>query len=203
MDYLQIAAYSVGLGLDAMSVCAGIGVKWHGGRQKFRLSFHMGLFQFLMPVLGWLGGRELAMDVESIKNVGTYIGAALVAAIGAKMLYEAIKSHPGGAAEGAEHAMEHTLHYTPKDPTRGWSLVMLSVATSIDALVAGVALGLGGRANESGAILIASIVIGLVAAAMSLFGVAVGRRMGQAFGRWAEIAGAVVLILLGVSFLVI
>lgn len=199
MDYLQIAGYAVGLGLDAMSVCAGVGVKWHGGRQKFRLSFHMGLFQFLMPILGWLAGRELA---TFISGVGAYIGAGLVIAIGGKMLYESLKSHPGAAAEGAEHAVEHTLHLTPKDPTRGWSLIVLSVATSIDALVAGIAIGLGGRTGDNRGIWGVSLVIGLVTAAMALFGVAIGRRLGQAFGRRAEMLGAIVLILLGVSFVV-
>ncbi len=185
--------------MDAMSVCASIGVKWHGARQKFRLSFHMGLFQFFMPILGWLAGQELA---RYIAGVGKYIAAVLVIGIGAKMLYEAIKSHPGGAAEGAEHAIEHQLHMHPKDPTRGWSLVVLSVATSIDALVAGFALGVDvrGAAAEGAGIWIASVIIGVVAAAMSLFGVIVGRRLGQAFGRRAEFAGAIVLILLGASF---
>ena len=184
---------ALGLGMDAMSVCAAVGVKWHGPRQKFRLAWHMGLFQFFMPILGWLGGRQLA---HLLRDVGTYVAAGLVFAIGAKMLYEALRSRPGAVAEQAEHAVEAHLHVRPKDPTRGWSLVALSLATSIDALVAGVSLGLKGHD-----ILSASLVIGMVAGLMALTGVVVGRRIGRAVGKPAEIVGAVVLIVLAGVFL--
>ncbi|HQL74802.1 MAG TPA: manganese efflux pump, partial [Phycisphaerae bacterium] len=93
MSVYQIIAVAVGLGLDAMSVCMAVGVKWHGPRQKFRLAWHMGLFQFLMPVIGWAGGRQLAGLLEAY---GRYIAAGLVFAVGVKMLYEALKGHTGG-----------------------------------------------------------------------------------------------------------
>ena len=193
MHFYDVIIVAVALGMDAMSVCAGIGVKWHGPGQKFRLAWHMGLFQFLMPMIGYFLGHELAGAVQAF---GKYLAAAMVFGVGAKMLYEAIRSHPGAVAERAEQATEGAgpAH---KDPTRGWSLVVLSVATSLDALVVGFSLGLGGR----GAIWGASIVIGLVAAAMALAGVAIGRRAGKAFGRKAEIVGAILLMLLGLSFL--
>lgn len=195
MHLHDIIAMAVGLGMDAMSVSAAIGVKWHGPRQKFRLAWHMGLFQFLMPIAGWLVGSELA---GVIHGVGRYVAAALVAGIGAKMLYEAIRSAPDTTAEQAEHAIEKELHIHSKDPTRGWSLVVLSVATSLDALVVGFSLGLRG---EGGGIWLAAAIIGLVAAAMVLTGIVVGRRLGQRFGKRAEIVGAVILILLGASFI--
>ena len=182
-------AVAAGLGLDAMSVCAAVGVKWHGPRQKFRLAWHMGLFQFFMPVLGWLGGRQVA---DLLRGVAGYVAAALVFAVGAKMLYEAWKSHPGAAAERAEGG---TLR-RGSDPTRGWSLVVLSVATSLDALVVGFSLGL-----RAGAIWHVSVIIGVVAAGMALAGVFLGQHVGRAIGRPAEIAGAIVLMGLGVSFL--
>lgn len=77
-------------------------------------------------------------------------------------------------------------------------MLMLSAATSIDALVVGVSLGLRGSG-----IWVVSVVIGVVAALMALIGVEVGRRAGARFGKGAEIAGAVVLILLGVLFLLV
>ena len=194
MISLEILAVAAGLGVDAMSVCMGIGVKWHGPRQKFRLAWHMGLFQFLMPVLGWLAGSELA---GLLKSVGTYLAAALVFGIGAKMLWEALRGRPGEAIEKGEHAIEKALHVKePADPTRGWSLVLLSVATSLDALVVGFSLGL--RTME---IWWTSAVIGVTAAAMALAGVIVGRHAGRRLGRWAEVGGAAVLMGLGVSFL--
>jgi manganese efflux pump family protein len=196
LPILEILAVAVGLGVDAMSVCMAIGVRWHGPGQKFRLAWHMGLFQFLMPILGWIAGSSLA---GVLKSVGTYVAAALVFAIGAKMLWEAVRNHAGETAEREEHAIEKALHVKAQaDPTKGWSLVVLSVATSLDALVVGFSLGLKGRGFS---IWLASAVIGVTAAAMALFGVAVGKFAGQRLGRWAEAAGAVVLMALGVSFL--
>jgi putative Mn2+ efflux pump MntP len=199
MEPLEVLAIAVALGLDAMSVSAAIGVRWHGPRQRFRLAWHMGLFQFLMPVLGWLGGAQLASLLE---KVGSYVAAALVFAVAGKMLYEAVKSHPGAAeqavATAAKLAAATATATSRPDPTRGWSLVALSVATSLDALVVGFSLGLKGASS----IVWPSLVIGVVAAAMSLAGVMVGKSLGDRFGKPAEIAGAVVLMLLAVSFLV-
>lgn len=189
---VEALAVAVGLGMDAMSVSMGIGVTWNGPRQKFRLAWHMGLFQFMMPVLGWLAGKQLA---GVLATYGAYVAAVLVFAVGGKMLYEALKSHPGAVAEGIEHEAEHLAH-KPKDPTKGWSLMVLSVATSLDALVVGFSLGLQGQA-----IWLTSLIIGVVAAAMALAGVTVGQKIGERFGKPAEIFGAVVLMLLGVSFL--
>ncbi len=199
MSPLEVLAIAVALGLDAMSVSAAIGVRWHGPRQKFRLAWHMGLFQFLMPVLGWLGGVQLASLME---KVGSYVAAALVFAVAAKMLHEAVKSHPGADEEAVATvttlaAATATAAARP-DPTRGWSLVALSVATSLDALVVGFSLGLKGASS----IIWPSLVIGVTAAAMSLAGVVIGKTLGDRFGKPAEIAGAVVLMLLAVSFLV-
>ncbi len=187
----ELLALAVGLGADAMSVCIAIGVRWHGPRQTFRMAWHMGLFQALMPVLGWFAGSHLA---GVLQGVGTYIASALVLAIAVKMLYEALKSHPGATAEHAADWEQKHLH--AKDPTRGWSLVGLALATSIDALVVGVSLGLRGDNIWS-----AAAIIGLVAGAMAWSGVFIGKRIGTAIGRPAEIAGGVVLVLLAISFL--
>lgn len=192
--HLNTFALAVGLGMDAMSVAMGVGVRWHGPHQRFRLSFHMGLFQFLMPLAGWAVGQTLA---GLLSTWGKYIAALLVLGIGVKMLLEALKSHPGASAEAMEHGAERALH-VGQDPTRGWSLIILSVATSIDALVVGFSLGL-----KHEPIWTASIVIGIVAAAMALTGVAIGKRIGQVFGKPAEIFGAIVLIAIAVSFVVV
>ena len=187
MGPVKVIGIAVGLGMDAMSVCMAVGVRWHGGRQKFRLAWHMGLFQFLMPILGYLAGRQLA---GVLRRAGAYLAAALVVAIGVKMLYEAIGSRPGSVARRAALTARRR-----RDPTRGFSLVVLSLATSIDALVAGVSLGLRGEE-----IFWTSAVIGVTAALMALTGVVLGKRLGQALGTFAEIMGGVILIGLGVSF---
>lgn len=197
ITFWSILGIAVGLGADAMSVSAAIGVKWHGPGQKFRLAWHMGLFQFLMPMAGWAVGQTLA---GVLHHVGTYIAAGLVFAVGAKMLYEAWKNHPGQVAEAEEEALENVLHRHPKDPTRGWSLFALAIATSLDALVVGFSLALRGVSGFS-AIWLPCVEIGVVAAAMSLAGVLLGQYVGKAIGRPAEFLGALVLIALAVSFL--
>jgi putative Mn2+ efflux pump MntP len=200
MSIVSTLAVAVALGMDVMSVSAAIGVKWHEPRQMFRLAWHMGLFQFLMSLLGWAGGSRLA---EVVEHFGSYLAAAMVFAVAAKMLYEALRKHPGEVEEKveakAEQLVERIAHVRLKDPTRGWSLIALSVATSLDALVVGFSLGLRGE----GTIWLVSLVIGLVAAAMSLTGVRLGRRVGKALGSAAEVVGAVVLMGLGVSFLLL
>jgi len=193
MSFAKILLLAVGLGMDALSACMAVGVRWHGRRQKFRLAWHMGLFQFLMPLVGWATGKELA---GLLRTVGSCAAAALVFAVGAKMFLEALRSRPGTVAVETEHLIEKQLHVRAKDPTRGWSLVALSVATSIDALVVGLSLGLRGER-----IWAASLLIGVVAAAMALGGVVIGKRLGRRFGRPAELAGAVLLMGLGISFL--
>jgi len=187
---VETLALAAGLGLDAMSVCLGIGVRWNGWRQRFRMAWHMGLFQFLMPVAGWLIGKPLAAHIA---GWGTYVAAGLVFAVGAKMLYEALKRGMG-RQRGAGAAS------APRDPTRGWSLVALSVATSVDALVVGFSLELR---SPGVSIWWPSMVIGVVAAAMALAGIVVGKTMGEKLGPWAEVLGAIVLMAIGVRFVVI
>jgi len=195
MDWIHLLVIAGALGLDAMSVCMAVGVRWHGWRQKVRLAVAMGGFQFVMPLLGWLLGSRLA---EKVCSWGTYLAAACVALIGVKMLIEAWKSHPGATAEAIEHEVERDLHIKTADPTRGWSLILLAIATSLDALVVGFSLGL-----KEASIWEASATIGVVAAAMALVGVVLGQRIGTILGRPAEFLGGLVLIGLGVSFVLL
>ena len=190
MHGLNLMAVAVGLGADAMSVSAAVAVRWHGPRQVLRMAVGMGLFQFAMPVFGWLAGRQLA---GMLAEAGCHIAAGLIVLVGAKMAYEALKTGPGGPEEhAAEWEARHTRSH---DPTRGLSLLVLSVATSLDALAVGVSLGIAGRQ-----IFLASTVIGLVAATMVVVGMSIGRHLGRRFGQAAELLGAVVLIALGAAF---
>ena len=176
----EILAASIGLGVDAFSVCLGVGTRWNEPRQTFRLSWHMGLFQFLMPTVGFYASQVVA---QAVQHVGGWIAFALLTLIGGKMLYEALRAGPGVVAEREARV---------KDPTRGWGLLALSVATSLDALAVGFAVGAAGKHVWPG-----SLFIGLVAALMALAGVALGKRVSLAFGRKAELFGACLLIALG------
>jgi len=194
MDLMKIIPIALALGMDAMSVSMAVGVRWGGWKQRLRLASHMGLFQFLAPILGWAVGKQLA---ELLRGFGCVLSGLLLLGIGLKMLYEAVKSAPGSLEQRGGDAVAHALHLRKRDPTRGWSLLALSIATSIDALVVGFSFGLRDRQQ----IWFASLVIGIVAAGMSFVGAGMGKHAGKTFGRAAEILGSLVLIALGVTFL--
>jgi putative Mn2+ efflux pump MntP len=164
----------------AVAVATGLALEQITGRHRFRLGFHFGLFQFLMPVLGWLAGREVAGHIQAFDH---WVALGLLSYVGGKMIWESFGSHGG-------HRPPHA------DPTRGWSLVTLSVATSLDALAVGFSM-----ATLGVSVWIPSVVIGLVAGAMTVFGMSFGRRLGAGCGRWAEVAGGLVLLAIGVKIL--
>ena len=175
MDLLTLVLIAIALGIDAfaVSLSAGAYLVRADARQTFRLSFHFGLFQFLMPALGWLAGLEL---VDIIQEVDHWVAFGLLALIGGKMILESLK--------GKEKLK--------KDVTRGWSLVALSIATSIDALAVGFSLSLMGAK-----IVVPAVLIGVVAGLMSLLGVRLGERVSGMFGRRVEFVGGAVLIFIG------
>ncbi|MBN1422458.1 MAG: manganese efflux pump [Planctomycetes bacterium] len=177
MTGVELALVSIGLGTDAFSVALGVGARWSGGRQVFRLAFHCGLFQSLMPIAGWAAGGLL---LGPARAYGPWIAAAILAIVGGRMVR-------ASAAAGERPRVA--------DPTRGWSLIGLSVATSLDAL----AVGVGLAAVES-PIFPAVLVIGVVAGLMTLAGMRLGRRIGAWIGRRAELLGGLVLVGLAVKF---
>jgi len=181
LSLLTILGIAVGLAMDAfaVSVAAGLAIDRLTGRHVFRAAFHFGLFQFMMPVAGWLAGRTVAGYLAACDH---WVAFGLLGVIGGRMIRQAAR---------ADTQRPRT------DPTRGWSLVTLSVATSLDALAVGLSLGVLGVS-----IWLPSIVIGLVAAGMSLFGIVLGSRLGRRTRRWAECLGGMILIAIGLHILV-
>ncbi len=181
---------AVGLAMDSTAVAASISASLPTvtRRHAFRLSFHFGLFQFLMPLLGWVLGTQV---VQYIHNYDHWVAFGLLALVGGHMIYEATRSQADPdqdpQAAGAKR----------KDPTRGWSLVLLSIGTSIDALAVGMSLALT-QTNPWGVVSI----IGIVTAGLVLLGMKVGRAAGAMLGKTAGIFGGLVLILIGVRILV-
>jgi len=182
MDQLTLLGIAVALAMDAFAVALGTGMKLAAltGRHLFRLGFHFGLFQALMPIIGWLAGLTV---LEWIAAWDHWIAFALLAFVGGHMLKEAFAKED-----------DQTL---ASDPTRGMSLVLLSVATSIDALAVGFSLSLLGVS-----IWWPALVIGLVAGVLTVAGMLIGRRAGDRWGPRVEILGGLILIGIGVKILV-
>ncbi len=178
MGFIETLLLSVGLALDAFAVSLSVGASiktrtWH---DLFRLPFHFGLFQFLMPVIGWYLGSTVE---PLISEVDHWIALILLVTIGTRM----IKS-----------ALSNKEEILKSDPSRGMSLIVLSVATSIDALTVGFSLALL-QYN----IWFPSILIGIITALLSLFGLLAGSRLGNKFGKTVEVCGGIILILIGIN----
>jgi len=181
LHWLTILGIAVGLAMDALAVsmAVGLAIGRVTARQTFRLAFHFGLFQFLMPVVGWLAGARLT---EMVADYDHWAAFGLLALVGGKMLWESRRPK--------------TAH-AKSDPTRGASLVTLSVATSIDALAVGLSLAMLEQEVWTPA-----LVIGLVAGALTAAGITCGSRLGSRWGARAEMAGGCVLLLIGLKILV-
>jgi putative Mn2+ efflux pump MntP len=174
---LEILLVAVGLAMDALavSVAAAAGGWADDARARFRLFFHFGLFQAAMPVAGWSVGATVSGHLAAWDH---WVAFALLAWIGGRMIR-------GGLASESDDA-------GVADPTRGRTLIGLAVATSLDALAVGFSFACLGVS-----VWMPALVIGLVAAAFSLAGCLLGARLGRMLGRRAEVAGGVVLVLVG------
>lgn len=167
--------------MDVFAVSLGIGTIQgnHTPRSIFRLSFHFGLFQGLMTFLGWLAGSSIASLISSFDH---WIAAGLLAFVSFRMIRSGI---------------DPKAEVYHSDPSRGSMLVMLSVATSIDALAVGISF-----AMLAVNILSSSLTIGLVSSTLSLIGLGLGHRLGTMFGKRMEILGGLILLFIGVRILV-
>jgi len=181
MAWMSLLALACALAMDAFAVAlvTGLALRPMTRRHVFRLAFHFGLFQALMPVLGWLSGHAVYASIAAFDH---WVAFGLLALVGGRMLL------------GAWHDEEESGPSAVGDPTSGWSLVVLSVATSIDALAVGLSLAMIGAT-----IVVPALVIGLVAAVFTAVGMVLGRRIGAAWGRRVEGLGGVILIGIGVK----
>ncbi len=179
----ELTVLAVALAMDAFAVAVATGatLRQVTGRQTFRLAYHFGLFQAVMPVLGWAAGRSFAKSIQAFDHWAAF---GLLAFVGVRMIWESAS----GAEEGSD-----------RDPTRGVRLIVLSLATSMDALAVGLSLSLLGVA-----ILWPACVIGLVCAALTAGGLHLGRWAASAtrLGRFAEVAGGLILLAIGVRILI-
>ncbi|HAE39020.1 MAG TPA: manganese efflux pump [Candidatus Riflebacteria bacterium] len=183
VDLLFSLGVAFALGCDAFAVGLAVGTRNPCPRARFRLWFHFGLFQFLMPVIGWYVGTSV---YEHIKEFDHWIAFILMFVIATRMLRESLAKE-----EDADDAARG-------DPTRGWSLVCLSIATSIDALGVGFSMGIARMELFKPA-----VIIGIIAALMTYVGLHLGSRLSHAYGKKVETAGAVILYLIAFKLLTI
>jgi len=180
LQTLEITLIAIGLAMDCFAVSLGIGTNGlkKTRRMVLRLAFHFGLFQGGMALLGWLAGRQIAHLIASFDH---WVAFVLLLWVGGRMIIGSFKDID---------------ECSPSDQTRGGSLVMLSIATSIDAMAVGLSL-----AMIDGSILTSSLVIGATSFILSVAGFWLGDRLGCRFGKRMELAGGVILVAIGVKVL--
>lgn len=180
MDFFSIIVIAVGLAMDAfaVSVASGVTMKQMGLRQTLTIAASFALFQAFMPVIGWFAGLSFRNYIAAYDH---WIVFGLLAGIGIKMIYESRRR------EDDEEV---------KPVMSGGRLLLLSIATSIDALAVGLSFAI-----LSINILAPALIIGFVTGGLSHAGIILGRKVGHLFEGKIEIIGGVILILIGLKIL--
>ena len=180
LELLDSFLIALSLAMDAftVSISAGLTVRGFNFRQALRLGVCFGGFQLAMPLLGWLLGSAVQAYAVAYS---AWLSFALLAAIGGKMLWNALTG-------GGRETVPETLPVG--------RLLLLAVATSMDALAVGVSYALAGRA-----VLPCAVVIGVVTCLLSVAGGLLGGRLGSRFQTQAQAGGGLVLLFMGVKIL--
>jgi putative Mn2+ efflux pump MntP len=179
MNILVLLMIAVALSADAFAVAIVVGMTLPviTRHHYFRLSFHFGFFQAAMFATGWLFGSAIHNVVGRFDR---WLAFALLCSVGIHSIHESRRPDRRSAV----------------DPTAGWQLVLLSVATSLDALAVGFSLGI-----LNTGVTLAAIIIGITTAALTLLGIVMGHRLGQLWGHRIEAVGGYLLVALGVILL--
>ena len=185
MGFVELALIAIGLSMDAfaVSVCKGLGMSKLNWKHALVIALFFGAFQGIMPVIGWALGTQFEGYITSIDH---WIAFVLLAFIGAKMLWDAFHEDD----ECVECAEGEQARLDVKE------LVMLAVATSIDALAVGITFAFL-RVD----IVWAALTIAVTTFVLSFIGVATCNQFGSRFRKPATIAGGIVLILIGLKIL--
>jgi putative Mn2+ efflux pump MntP len=180
MEPVTLVFIALALAMDAFAVALAAGVALYpvSKRQLFRLSFHFGLFQGLMPIIGWLAGLSVQRLISAYDH---WLAFGLLSFVGGKMIFEAF------------HDNEEKQK---TDPTRGATMVMLSIATSIDALAVGLSLAVIGVTIWTPA-----LVIAVTASTLTVAGMLLGGKIGMIWGKRVEVLGGLLLIGIGLKIL--
>lgn len=175
---IELIILAVALSMDAFAVSIGLGTKMQNKTLPIKAGLFFGLFQAMMPIVGYFGGKGALSVIESYTN---WIAFALLCIIGGKMIYEAKK-------EGIEEDISSITNKL---------LLVLAIATSVDAMAAGFTLIL---MNVN--LFMACTVIGVTTFCFSVAGVYIGKRSGAWLESKAEYLGGFILICMGIKFLI-
>lgn len=181
MSIIEIILISIGLAMDAFGVSIGKGLTMQNGSngKKIALAALFGVFQFVMPIIGWAIGRQF---IDIIAEFDHWIIFVLLGYLGISMIRESYND------ESDEEVENNNLGFG--------KMMLLSVATSLDAMAVGLTF-----AFMDINVWFASGMIGIITFLISLIGIYMGRFMGQFVGRYAELIGGAVLILIGTKIL--
>ncbi len=179
----ELLLLALGLSMDAfaVSICKGLGVKKAGFKEMGTCGIWFGGFQALMPLLGFLLGALFAAAIEAFDH---WVAFLLLAIIGINMLREAFSEE-----EECENCKGSDMSFK--------TMLVMAIATSIDALAVGISLAMAGNVN----IVLAVALIGIITFIMAALGVKIGNVFGSRFEKKAEAAGGIILILLGLKIL--
>ena len=182
MRYIELFFVAIGLSMDAfaVSVCKGLNMRKLNVKQAAVIALFFGGFQALMPLIGWLLGKQFEVYITSIDH---WIAFILLLFIGGKMLWESFKTEE-------EYTADFNAAFQLKE------LFFLAIATSIDALAVGITF-----AFLKVQIVHSLFIIGITTFLLSYTGVIVGNKFGNKFEKKAGMAGGIILILIGLKIL--
>ena len=185
MEYLvEFLLLGVGLAMDAfaVSICKGLAMRKVNKKQAVIIALFFGGFQAIMPVIGWLVCKGFQTYIEAFDH---WIAFALLAFIGVKMIIETLREK------------EDDVVIEEMDPPLDMKeMLMLAIATSIDALAVGISLAALDRP-----IVESAAIIGAVTFVISIIGVYIGNFFGNRYKKRAELTGGIILVLIGVKIL--
>lgn len=181
INFLTIFITALGLSADCFAVALCLCISQRGLRllQFIRFPLAFGFFQAIMLVIGWLAGKTI---VDLISAYDHWLAFALLTVVGGRMIWESFHDEDEKSAK--------------RDISRWFTLLALSVATSIDALAVGLSY-----AFLNVDIILAAVTTGLTTCIVTIIGYYIGNRVGVVAGKWAEITGGIILILIGVKIL--
>lgn len=186
MSLAEIFIIAVSLAMDALAVSASNGLALKNAKIKHACLFglYFGVFQCIMPIIGFFCGIGFGRYIEMVDH---WIAFGLLSLIGGKMIYDSRQTDDDGPRE-----MDEKKITSPKN------MIILAIATSIDALAVGVSFALTDNVN----IWLSAAIIGIVAYALSFVGVLAGKQIGGKFEKHAALIGGIVLIIIGLRILI-